>query len=104
MTEIREIDGERVIVTEHDMMQSILPLPQSMEDELVDQLLAAAIREDRSRLLAESDYIFMPDYPADTDTLIIWRAYRQALRDIPAQEGFPHTVMWPQQPGGEARQ
>ena len=27
-----------------------------------------------------------------------WRTYRQALRDVPTQEGFPNTVTWPTKP------
>ena len=31
----------------------------------------------------------MPDYPLDTDKLEEIKAYRQALRDLPQQPGFP---------------
>jgi hypothetical protein len=27
-----------------------------------------------------------------------WRTYRQALRDLPAQDGFPTNVTWPEKP------
>ena len=27
-----------------------------------------------------------------------WQTYRQALRDVPTQEGFPWSVTWPEQP------
>lgn len=27
-----------------------------------------------------------------------WRAYRQALLDVPQQEGFPNTIVWPEEP------
>jgi len=27
-----------------------------------------------------------------------WQTYRQALRDLPEQEGFPQEVVWPQIP------
>ena len=46
-------------------------------------------------LLSETDYMMMPDYPmSDTDRDAL-RAYRQLLRDIPEQPGFPNSVVWP---------
>jgi uncharacterized membrane-anchored protein len=57
---------------------------------------AAAIREERTRLLASSDWIQMPDYSGANKEA--WATYRQALRDITGQEGFPNTVTWPTKP------
>jgi hypothetical protein len=98
MTEIREMDGERVIVTERGNEQTILALPPDADDALVCELLAAAIRRERDQLLAACDYIIMPDYPVDEVLQAAWRAYRQALRDIPEQPGFPMEVEWPVAP------
>ena len=39
------------------------------------------LREERDRLLVESDWMAYPDSPAITDA---GKAYRQALRDLPA--------------------
>lgn len=33
-----------------------------------------------------------------------WAAYRQALRDLPTQEGFPLAIVWPHAPGSEDKQ
>lgn len=63
-------------------------------------LLAASVRTERCRLLAASEW---------TDTLSAknrlgdalydeWQAYRQALRDITAQPGFPELIDWPDTP------
>jgi|YNPBryunderm2012_1023409.scaffolds.fasta_scaffold62590_1 hypothetical protein len=41
------------------------------------------LREERNRLLAESDWTQMPDAPLDERTRQAWREYRQALRDLP---------------------
>lgn len=98
MTEIREMDGERVIVTERGNEQTILALPPDANEALVRELLAAAIRRERDQLLAACDYIIMPDYPADEAAQAAWRAYRQALRDMPEQPGFPMEVEWPEVP------
>jgi len=41
------------------------------------------LREERNRLLAESDWTQMPDAPLDERARQAWREYRQALRDLP---------------------
>jgi hypothetical protein len=60
-----------------------------------DEEIAAQVRAERDRLLAESDWTQVLDAPVDQDA---WAAYRQALRDVPQQEGFPHDVAWPVKP------
>ena len=57
---------------------------------------AAAARAYRNRLLEESDNMLVPDRP-NVDTFA-WRTYRQALRDITEQEGFPFNIVWPEAP------
>jgi hypothetical protein len=57
---------------------------------------AAEVRAERNTRLTETDWTQMPDYNgADKPA---WATYRQALRDIPAQPGFPFDVEWPTQP------
>jgi hypothetical protein len=53
------------------------------------------VRSRRDRLLEESDWTQVLDAPVDQAA---WAAYRQALRDIPQQGGFPYTVTWPTAP------
>lgn len=63
------------------------------------ELRAAAksdqIRAERNQLIADSDWTQLPDSPVDKEA---WAAYRQALRDIPEQQGFPWDVEWPTPP------
>ena len=40
----------------------------------------------------------MLDAPIDAETREAFRVYRQALRDVPAQGGFPQTIVWPELP------
>jgi hypothetical protein len=61
-----------------------------------DEELAATIREQRDYLLTQSDWTQLPDVPEATKTM--WATYRQALRDITAQPGFPQDVTWPEKP------
>lgn len=57
--------------------------------------LAADIRAKRSQLLAASDWTQVADAPVDQ---VAWATYRQALRDIPQQAGFPTDITWPTKP------
>lgn len=46
----------------------------------------------RNNLLAECDWTQVADAPVDQAA---WATYRQALRDITAQAGFPNDIVWP---------
>ena len=52
-------------------------------------------RNVRTSLLAKSDWTQLADSPADKAA---WATYRQALRDVTAQAGFPWTITWPDAP------
>lgn len=56
---------------------------------------ADEIRAQRNALLAACDWTQLADAPADG---LAWATYRQALRDIPEQAGFPANVVWPVAP------
>lgn len=64
------------------------------------ELQVAKARERRNQQLAESDRYMLVDlwesYSADMKQQ--WKDYRQALRDVPEQAGFPYTIEWPMQP------
>lgn len=47
------------------------------------------VRSERDRRISATDYLMALDYPLTDDEREPWRVYRQALRDITAQEGFP---------------
>lgn len=53
------------------------------------------IRAERNRRLTACDWTQLPNAPADA---VAWETYRQALRDISDQSGFPWNIEWPQQP------
>jgi hypothetical protein len=57
--------------------------------------LAAILRAERNALLAASDWTQVDDAPADKAA---WATYRQSLRDITAQDGFPESITWPAKP------
>lgn len=53
-------------------------------------------RLERNRLLSETDWTQTPDIPQATKDK--WAPYRQALRDVPQQAGFPDNIQWPSKP------
>ena len=58
--------------------------------------LAATARSKRDSLLAQTDWTQAADVPQATKDL--WAPYRQALRDVPQQSGFPTEIVWPVKP------
>ncbi len=59
---------------------------------------AKSVRQQRGEKLKETDWTQVADAPVDKAA---WATYRQALRDVTTQEGFPWTVTWPSEPGKE---
>ena len=57
---------------------------------------ATAVRADRNQKLGQTDWTQGKDIADNISTA--WATYRQALRDVPSQAGFPWTVQWPTQP------
>ena len=95
-------------------------------DEAEAAEIATEARNARDKLLAETDYLMaidridltIPAITANTATQACtalkalcsslqtacsgdWAKYRQELRDIPSQAGFPRDIVWPKKPGGE---
>ena len=55
--------------------------------------LASRAREQRNSLLVDSDWTQLVDYlKLDKSD---WTVYRQALRDVTKQVGFPSVIIWP---------
>ena len=62
----------------------------------LDASQAKSMRNQRDRLIAETDWTQGKDIADSVSAK--YTTYRQALRDVPAQSGFPWTVQWPTQP------
>jgi hypothetical protein len=56
---------------------------------------AKSIRNSRTEKLKDSDWTQIADSTADKTA---WATYRQALRDVPTQAGFPWDITWPDAP------
>ena len=87
---VQEINGEWVT------KWTIQDLVGPEEKKQIDDWQAAAVRIERDRLLTISDWTQMPDN--NLATKANWATYRQALRDLPSQSGFPWDVHMPEQP------
>ena len=59
------------------------------------EVLAASGRARRDNLLSQTDWTQVVDAPVDQTA---WATYRQALRDITDQAGFPENIDWPVAP------
>jgi len=78
------VDGVETEITQEQLDVMVASTPPTAEE----------IRQRRDSYLAETDWWAVSDRTmtqAETD-------YRQALRDIPAQAGFPENVTWPVKP------
>jgi len=70
-----------------------LKTAEQLEAERLEQA-AEQVRNERDRLLAETDFMALSDVTMPQAVV----DYRQALRDVPQQPGFPDDVVWPEVP------
>lgn len=80
------VDGQTVERTVEEIAADRVPLQ------------ASAVRAQRDKLLAATDWAVLPDSPLDESSKTSLKTYRQALRDVPQQEGFPNNISWPNMP------
>lgn len=85
-------NNNAMIVDQGDYYEAV-PIPEPTVQEL-----ASMVRSQRDAKLSATDYLIVPDYPISSEDLEAVKVYRQALRDIPEQSGFPKNVQWPVEP------
>jgi hypothetical protein len=81
---IKIVNGVEVALTQQEIDEI-----QSEESGMVE----IKARIERDVLLSDSDVYALADRITDE-----WRTYRQALRDVPSQAGFPDNITWPTKP------
>lgn len=86
------LDGVLLDMTEDEIQEMQRIDAENLEQDIA--LLPKRHRSTRDALLAETDWWVLPDRTATQEQL----DYRQALRDITAQDGFPESVTWPVKP------
>ena len=92
MTRYHNINGERVQFTEEE--EVAWDANERVWEAGADDRAAIQVREERDAKLTACDWM------ANSDVTIsdAWRTYRAALRDVPAQAGFPNSITWPTEP------
>lgn len=83
----REINGQ---IEQYAEAAPVPAVPEPTEEQQEMQ-----IRAQRNLLLTQCDWTQLPDAPLTTEQKQEWAEYRQALRDVPEQAGFPENVAWP---------
>ena len=68
---------------------------EAIEEEFSEE---ETVRIERDTLLAETDWVILRYIDQGDEVPSEWKEYRQALRDVPEQEGFPGSVDWPVMP------
>lgn len=80
-----------------DLSWAVEKIPEKTEAEKREDA-EKSVRAKRDSLISETDYLLASDYPISAEDLEAVKVYRQALRDVPQQEGFPFDVVWPDLP------
>ena len=83
------VNGVLVAMTDAEIATA-----NSERDDYINNLLPTDVRNQRDSLLAATDWTALSDVTMSSEMT----AYRQALRDIPSQAGFPASVTWPTKP------
>lgn len=119
---LRKARMEAIADQQRSEMPDVQRMALNLAIEAQDEETAAALaRSIRNRLLKDSDAevaldrlgLTAPDGSTFTAWLGFlkalgkaligeWAQYRQALRDLPEQDGFPFNIVWPSAPGSEA--
>ena len=83
--QMKEVNAQTGVETTRDFTSQESAASSSTE---------SSVRELRDALLAETDWWSA----SDLTMTAAQTAYRQALRDVPDQAGFPNTITWPTKP------
>jgi hypothetical protein len=93
---------ERIVINCQTKERTVVPLTaeeiaerEAYERDVLPGVLLENLRQRRDQLLAETDYLALSDSTL-TDEMT---AYRQALRDLPANTVDPANPVWPVKPG-----
>jgi hypothetical protein len=92
MPRFHNIDGVNVQFTADE--ETARDAEEAAWEAEADDRRAVRVREERDAKLSACDWRASSDVTLSTE----WRTYRQALRDVPTQAGFPNSVTWPTEP------
>ena len=91
--------GSTFIIAPYEVIEVKMWRPYTVDEKAeIETQKAKQIRTERNAKLAECDWTQLNDTPLDNTAKVAWTTYRQVLRDITAQAGFPNSVIWPVKP------
>ena len=96
-----QINLERTAIKQGDAwIEQWIETPATPE-QIAERTAAKAsdVRADRNQRLSDCDWTQLADSPLDADAKLAWQLYRETLRMVPQQPGFPWQVEWPPVPG-----
>jgi hypothetical protein len=94
-------------ITNKDSIRKLVETPKPIEPVVIKTLsteektekLAYNAKHDRTELIKLCDWTQLADVNLSADELAAWNKYRQDLRDLSKQSGYPWTIVWPTPPG-----
>lgn len=92
---INRVSDDNTVVSEDG--KNIISFTPPSEKMLAKEAAQVAYRN-REMLLHETDFYFYSDYPLSDKKRKALVEYRQALRDITKQSGWPRDIQWPEKP------
>jgi hypothetical protein len=91
--------GSTFTITETEVIETKQWRKFTAEEQAeIEAQKAKQVRSERNAKLTETDWTQVDDTPLDNVAKNAWANYRQALRDVPDQAGFPFDVNWPSVP------
>lgn len=94
-TTVNITTGEIVQIPYTTEEQAEYDLKKAAWDAGANDRKATEVRAERNAKLSATDWTQIADATVDKAA---WATYRQALRNIPTQSGFPNTITWPDAP------
>lgn len=99
-TQVQLSEGmdHRVVSASRDAHNNIVLVPNEGKKQELMQQLWEDVRVKRATLLKDCDWTISNDSPLNPEKQMEWRAYRQALRDLPTKFSDPKAVVFPTPP------
>jgi hypothetical protein len=92
-----EITAAKNLVN-HSATATFQPAPEPVTPVHSQPTPEQMARRQRNNFLFMSDWAVLPDAPLSDVKKAEYLVYRQALRDVPEQSGFPENIVWPTKP------
>ena len=93
-----EKDGFKIKWNGSEWIYEELPTEKEEKREKTKEEKEITARNERNFKLTFSDWTQLDDAPLTAEQKKAWAVYRQALRDVPEQAGFPDAIEWPEEP------